>query len=70
MTKNETAPRPVAPLPPHIPLTDEQIADLRAAAGSRKDDHDYMESGQRQVAEYRRQLQEEWEREYGNEDAK
>ena len=64
---NETnTPRPIAPLPPYKPLTDEQIARLRAAAGSRKDDHEYMESGRQQVAEYRRQLQEEWEREHGN----
>ncbi|MBC8143724.1 MAG: hypothetical protein H7Y38_20025 [Armatimonadetes bacterium] len=67
---NENAPRPIAPLPPHKPLTDEQMAALVAAAGRRKNDRHYLDTWEDDVAEYRRQVQEEYERELDGEQVK
>lgn len=66
----EDTPRPIAPLPPRKPMTEEQIAALFAAAGSRKNDRAYLDSWELDVAEYRRQVQEEYERELDGEQVK
>jgi hypothetical protein len=44
-------------------LTDEQVKELLAAAGRRKEDSAYLESWDEGIAEYRRRLQEELEQE-------
>ena len=48
-------------------LTQEQKERIIAAAGRHKNNPDFIKSGQEQVAEYRRQLQEQLERELTDE---
>ncbi len=66
---------PVAPVAASTPrsngLTDEQVKELLAAAGRYKDDPGFIERMLEGVAEYRRQIQEETERDLAAEaDAK
>ena len=51
-------------------LTDEQVKQLLAAAGRRKDDPGYVERLMEGVAEYRHRIQKELERELADEKAK
>lgn len=44
-------------------MTDEQVKELLAAIGRRKNDPGYLKRWEEGVAEYRRRVQEEWERE-------
>ena len=54
-------------LPSGNGLTQEQKERIIAAAGRHKDNPDFIKSGQEQVAEYRRHLQEQLERELADE---
>ncbi|HVK03177.1 MAG TPA: hypothetical protein VM490_06860 [Armatimonadaceae bacterium] len=51
-------------------LTDEQVSELLAAAGRRKDDPGYLKRLREGVAEYRREIQKEVDREMAEQDAK
>ena len=63
-------PTPIGFVPKDNGLTDTQVAELLAAAGRHKNDPEYIERGREQVAEYRRQIQEEYEHELAEEDSK
>jgi hypothetical protein len=51
-------------------LTDEQVKELLAAAGRRKNDTDYLKQWDEGIAEYRQRIQEELERELSEETSK
>ena len=57
----------LAALPSNTGMTDEQKRIALAAAGRHRNNPDFIESGREQVAEYRRQLQEQLERELADE---
>lgn len=59
------------PAPKNAPrpngMTDEQVRYTRAALGRRKNDPGYLQRGEEGIAEYRRMIQEELERELAEE---
>lgn len=66
----EATPEASAPASRPNGLTDEQVRDLLAAAGRRKHDPDYLNRLLEGVAEYRRDIQKEVERELAEQDTK